>query len=146
MGMKQYDPKGVTISWNGINLNEGIAAGTFILASRTSRNWAIVIGGDGEATRVRLNDKSGTVTVTLRQGSASNLALQAILDGDQLLGSALGGLLANDTQGLSLIVATSAFIEGEPDWERSDGEGNVEWVFLAPKMKLTHAGNADANA
>ena len=146
MGMKQYDPKSVTIAWNGVTLNEGIAAGTFILATRTSRDWTMSVGSDGEATRVRSNDETGTITVTLRSGSSTNALLTAILEGDKLSGTALAGLTIKDTQGNSVLIGVNAFIEGVPDFERGDAESNVEWTFLCERLNISHLGNADANA
>jgi hypothetical protein len=144
--VKQYDPKDVTIEWNTVALNEGIAAGTFVLATQTNPDWVMSVGGDGEVTRVRSNDASGTITVTLKQGSAANDALTLIFEGDKLSSAALGALTVKDNQGDALCIGVNAFIEGPPDFERADTETTNEWVFLCERIQFVHRGNAGINA
>ncbi len=144
--MKQYDPKQVTVEWNNLSLSEGIAAGTFILATRTSRDWTMEVGSDGEVTRVAANDNTGSITLTLKQGSAQNAALTAILAGDRFLGTALGTMTIKDSRGISQCIAINAFIEGPPDFERSDTESTNDWVFLCERLEIVHAGNEQIDA
>jgi len=140
--MKQYDPKEVSISWNNISLNEGIAEGTFILAERNAPDWTQVVGSDGEVTRIRTNDASGVVTVTLKRGSAVNALLTTVLAADKLSANAVGGLTIKDNQGNSRAVAATAYIEGPPPMEFSNTETTNAWRFLCDRLELFHRGSA----
>jgi hypothetical protein len=141
--MPQYDPKQVSISWNAISLNQGIAAGTFILAERVTPDWVDEVGSDGEYLRIAQNDERGIVTVTLMQSSKVNGLLSAVLKVDKLTAGAVGGMTIKDNQGNSLAIGAVAFIEGPPPMERSNAATTNAWRFLCSKLDITQLGNAD---
>jgi hypothetical protein len=150
--VKDYDPKQVIATWvpltpgvGVINLNEGIAEGTFISISREKRSYTKKMGSDGEGTRVRSNDRSGTVTVTIRGGSATNDKLSTVLDIAENTGLGnLGPLAVDDFTGTSLATSPQAYIEGWPDKEYADDESDNDWTFICHNLVLFHGGNKDA--
>lgn len=151
--VKDYDPKKVVCSWTPkdnpygtILLNEGVAEGTMIQVSRSKRTFAKSIGGDGEGTRIKSNDFSGTVTVTVRNGSELNDKLSTILGGAETTGLGnLGPLGVEDFSGRSLATAPEAYLEGWPDKSySSESEDNMDWVLIAHNLRVFHGGNKDA--
>ena len=144
--LKEYDPKQVIITWDGVPINEGIAEGTFITIARNTRTWALNVGGDGGATRVHSNDRSVVVTVSLRMGSGTNDLLSSRVADEELDPpvSHVGALTIMDNTGNTLHFAEQAFLDGPPDDEFATEEGNRDWVLLAPVMSMGVGGNKDA--
>ena len=128
--MRQYDPKKVTISFAGIELNEHIADGTFASFDPEGTYWTISRGGDGEKTRVRTYNNGGTFTLTLKQGSPVNKKLTIIMDADLASGRGIGVLLVTDPSGNSTLVGNQAFIAGAPSYARGVDEGDITWTIL----------------
>ncbi len=144
--LKEYDPKQVIITWDGVAMNEGIAEGTFITIARNTRTWTISVGGDGGATRVHSNDRSVTITVTLRMGSATSesLASRVIDEEKDPPTPHVAALSIKDGSGNTLHFAEQAFLDGPADDSFGTEEGSRDWVLLAPVMTMEHGGNKDA--
>ena len=145
--LKQYDPKEVTITWDGVFLNEGIASGTFITIARNVRQFTLNVGGDGGGTRVRNPDRSATVTVTMRMGSQTNALLSdRILDeeADPPIPH-ITTLTIKDNSGNTLVEAPEAFLDGPPDTTFGTEEGTLEWTFLCLEMTVDVRGNLEAS-
>lgn len=139
MSLRTYDPKQVIFTWSGLVLT-GFAAGTVITAARTTDLWEMIAGSDGEVTRIKSNDRSGTVAVTLQQGSASNELLMAKVLEDEIANTAIGALLVKDfTSPTAFLAGPQAFIKRMPDWARASAdESNVEWMFAVPDLQIFH--------
>ena len=140
--LRTYDPKQVVVTFAN-NVLTGFAAGSFVTAARTVDLWEMVGGSDGEITRVKNNDRSGTVTVVLQQSSASNAFLQTQVTNDEVSNTGVGPLLVRDfVSGAGQIAAANAFIKRVPDWGRQTAdETNVEWLFACPDLQIAHDGN-----
>ena len=147
-----YDPKQVICTWTplspgigSINVNQGIAEGTFINVSREKPVYAKSMGSDGEGTRVRSTDKSGTITVTLRAGSKTNDLLSTVLQVAENTGLGnLGPILVKDFTGRSLSSSPQAYLEGWPDTEFADDESDNDWVFICHNLIIFKGGQKDA--
>lgn len=146
--LKEYNPKEVIISWDGVNMNEGIASGTFVTLARTTRTFSQNTGGDGGTTRVRSNDQSASVTVTLRAGSETNEKLSNRATDEELDPPTphVAALLVQDFSGNTLHSAPQAYLDGPANDEFATEEGNREWVLLTPQLLMGHGGNKDAGA
>jgi hypothetical protein len=144
--LKEYDPKQVIITWDGINLNEGIAEGTFIVVARTEKTFSLNVGGDGGVTRVKNNNKSGQAAVTIRMGSATNDKLNDRATDEEKDDPVthVAPLLIQDFSGRTLHSSEQAFLEGFADDEFATDEGNREWVLLCPVLRPGVRGNKDA--
>jgi hypothetical protein len=140
MAVKTYDPKAVAIIIAGIPIS-GIADGTFITAARDNPMWNSGAGSDGEGYRAKSNDKSGTVTLTLLQTSASNDALSALAKLDEASGDGVGPLLIKDNSGRTLIAAESCWIEKPADAEFAREISNREWTLKSDAIEFLNAGN-----
>jgi hypothetical protein len=146
--LKKYDPKQVTITWLGQQLNIGISEGTFVAVTRAERNSSLNVGGDGRATMVINNNRSGTIAITYRAGSSSNDYLTDRLLEDEADPETknVGPLVIQDFSGATLHSDPQAFLNGPPDDERGTDENDREWTFECPELTMEPRGNNDAAA
>ena len=142
--LKEYDPKDVVITWDGVLLNEGIADGTFITVTRNERTFALSVGGDGGSTRVRNNNRSGLVTVTLRMGSETNAQLSDKVKDEESGTPHVAPLLVQDFSGNTLHSSEQAFLDGFPDDSMGTEEGTREWTLLCPILSMDPRGSLEA--
>lgn len=126
--MLQYDPASVTVVFAG-KILDGYADGTFVSIERNSDSWALKVGADGKGTRVRTNDRSGKVTLTLMQSSAANDILSGLASADELTGKAAAPLLVRDGSGRTVAAAATAWIVKPAPAEFSKEASTRAWVF-----------------
>lgn len=145
--LKKYDPKRVSITFRGRSLKSGIVAGTFIELTRSQRNSALNMGGDGGATVVIINDRSTAVSLTLRQGSDTNDILNEYVQEDESDNGTkvIGTLQIKDITGRSLHIDEEAFLDGPPDHGFGVEEGDRTWTFQCPNMRIQVQGNNAAS-
>lgn len=130
-----YSPKDVVVTLGTIPISQGIASGTFITARRTKPTWRIIDGCDEEDVRVRTNTFSGTVSLTVRQGSPINDILTSLLVADEASGVLAAPMVIDHVHGRSLYAGSFVSIEGPPDAVFSDTEQNVPWNFICSKWR-----------
>lgn len=136
----QYDPSAVTVIYGG-HIITGYADGTFVNVQRNEPMWAIKVGADGIATRVKSSNKSGRVTVTLQQSSPSNDVLSGLAIADEQAGTGALPILVRDGSGRSLATAGKAWNPQMPDAEFGKEVGDRVWVFETDSLNLFIGGN-----
>lgn len=137
MAIKTYDPKLVIITMGGVPLG-GYADGTFLTVVRDEAKFTKVTGADGETTRAKSNNQSGTATITLLQSSASNDVLSGFAELDDLNNDGVVPFLVKDLSGRTLVAAGEAWIEEEADDEFAKETSDREWtIALGPFQKFT---------
>lgn len=79
--MKTYDPTKVTVTVGSYKLS-GFSEGSLVKCERNQDSFKLTVGGDGHQIRSKSPDRSGKITVTLLQSSASNefLSSLAVMD------------------------------------------------------------------
>lgn len=144
--LKEYDPKQVVISWDGVDVSEGIAEGTFITIASVTRDFTLNVGGDGGGTRVRNNDNSATIEVTLRRGSITNDLLSSRIQDERKDPPVkhVGQMTITDFSGNTMHTFDGCFLDGPADDEYGTEESTVTWTFMALKWTPDHKGNKDA--
>lgn len=120
---KNFDPKEVSITL-GTHIVSGYADGTFAAFAQNRDTYALTVGADGEGTRVKSNDKSGRLTITLLKASSSNEILSALASGDAQLPCIL-----KDNNGSTLLSSATAWLVRHADFEYSNEETTVEWII-----------------
>jgi len=140
MSVKPYDPAEVTITFAGI-IVEGYADGTFITAARNNPSFSLKVGASGEGARAKSNDRSGTVTLTLLQSSASNDLLSAQAALDEASGDGIGSLLIKDLSGTTLCSAETAWIQKPADVEYAKEISDRQWVLETDILNIFAGGN-----
>lgn len=139
--VKVYNPHSLAISFGGINIS-GFANGEFVSVDMNEDQFNLTVGADGESVRGRVNNGSGTVTITLLHTSQSNEDLRAILEQDRrdnaadtgVEGSGIKSLQIKDLSGRTLINCASAWIR-KPPVVNFDLEATTrEWVFESDNL------------
>lgn len=139
-----YDFRQVTVLLAGAPVT-GFADGDSISVERAADAYTMQIGLDGEASRSKQNDNSGTITLTLLAGSPANLALQALYEADDLSGVGTFPLAIADLRGSFLAATTAAWIKKVPSRSFGRDNGSVEWVLETNDLLMGHAASARAS-
>jgi hypothetical protein len=123
-----YDPKLVILSLGEVFFS-GYADGSMIQASRDGDSFTKHVGADGEVSRTRNRNRSGSVTVTLKQTSLTNDALSALLAADELFGTGVRPLWLRDMSGTTLLKADRAWLRKPADAEFGKDQSDRSWVI-----------------
>ncbi|HCU25438.1 MAG TPA: DUF3277 domain-containing protein [Deltaproteobacteria bacterium] len=134
MSAKTYDPKQIVLIVGGFQLS-GYADGTFVNVDRNEDMYTLQIGADGEGVRSKSNNRSGTVTFSLLQSSASNEILSAFAKADELSNSGVFPLLIKDTSGTSIYAAEMAWIKKIASSEFGNEAGAREWAIETDRLE-----------
>jgi len=133
MSLKTYNLKEVILTVNGIPVS-GFGDGDAVTVEFSEEAWTMVVGADGEVTRSRTNNESGSFQVTLMQTSEANGIFQQWMQQDKLFGRALVGVTLTDTTRGEVIAATQCWIEQTPSREFNRDAGSRVWTIMAPRL------------
>lgn len=133
--MKNYDPKDVAIVFKG-QLITGIMSGTFVSVERNEDSYEKTSGAGGDITRVRKNDKSGMVTVTLQSESPSNAVFDAAHLQDELTNLGSGNIEVTNVNSTGSATAAEAWVQKPAKVEYSDGATGREWKIECAVLSL----------
>lgn len=145
MAVREYNPAEVNLIVGG-NIIQGYAEDTFVVVARNEQSFTLNIGSDGEGVRSKSNNFSGTLTLTLQQGSPSNDILSALNQADELNGGGVVSLLLQDANGTSLVAMETAWIQRPADQEFARESGTREWVIETDRMTTFVGGNDQLSA
>lgn len=138
--LANYDSKQVTITFGAYTLS-GYAPDSKVTVSRNEDAFSMQIGSDGEPTRSRNNNKSGSFTVRLAQSSAYNDILSGLAAIDEVSGGSVYPMMVKDVSGTTLCAAESAWIRKYPDSEFAVEAGEREWIFDTGVLVMYVGGN-----
>ncbi|MBC3540659.1 phage structural protein [Rufibacter sediminis] len=145
-GVKTYDPKNVQVILGGTPAS-GFTDGTFISVAPDEDLYTKTIGADGEASRARSNNKSATVTLTLKQTSSTNDVLSTFVAADQVSDSGVFPLMIKEIgSGRTLVFAQAAWVQRFPDLAYSKEVEDREWVIAVGQMDIFIGGNSFSGA
>lgn len=139
MSLRTFDPKEVSIIFGELIIR-GFGE-TAISVVRDNPAWQMVIGADGEATRVKSNDRSGTITITLQQSSPSNDDLSTIALADEVSNAGLRPFFMKDNLGSTIYSAASAYIEQVPEAAYGKTPNERTWVIKTDNLIAFLGGN-----
>lgn len=135
----QYDPGQVILTVNGINIT-GYASGTFVSVERSVDAFSMSVGSDGEVTRVKSQNLSGTIRVTLVQGSPSNDTLNDLASQDEQSSDAVFAVQLKDNNGTTLAQGSKSWIQKKPTVTFATESENREWALAVASMNYTVGG------
>lgn len=139
--MKTYDFKSVAVIIGG-RIMSGFAEGDDAIQIGFDNNhWSTQVGADGEVTRSKGNNNTGTLKIKLQQTSESNDVLSAFYQSDRLANSGKFPLMVKDNSGTSLYVAEDAWIEKVADSSFGANAGDREWTIKIANLVATLGGN-----
>lgn len=147
-----YDPQKVSVSIV-VNAAAGLeqssisaddyAEGTFIRVSRARPMWSKRVGATGSVTRSKSNDRSGSCSLTLEQGSAINALLTKLAKADDDTNAGVAALLIKDQSGGDLASGKNCWLVGPADLMKSAEAGTVEWTFDIDVLDVQNNGLAE---
>lgn len=139
--MYQYDPKDISMIFAGINI-QGFADGTFVNVERNEDQFSLAVGAQGEGTRIKNNNRSGRITITLQQSSPSNAELDALATADELSNSGFGPVLVRDNGGQDLHKGEVAWIVKKPAAAYAKELSNREWIIETDNLQTFIRGSS----
>lgn len=142
--MRTYNPADVVISIGGVPMS-GFADGTFLLIDRDENAFTKVTGADGTTTRVKSNNRSGTMTLTLKQSSPSNDVLSGFAALDELTSSGVVPVLIKDLSGNSIFFSATGWVQKYASSEFGKEISNREWVIDLADTDFFVGSNAENN-
>lgn len=143
MSVRTFDPASVVITVGGVPMS-GFADGTFLLVDRDEDAFVKVTGADGTSTRVKSNNRAGTLTLTLKQSSPSNDVLSGFAILDELSNSGVVPVLVKDLSGNSLYFSATGWIQKMPASEFGKEINNREWIIDLVDVDMFVGSNAQS--
>jgi hypothetical protein len=144
MALYSFDPKKLSVIV-GPYVIKGFSE-SMLTITKTSDAFSMVVGADGEATRVKSNDGSATITLTLQQGSPSNDQLSLIATADELSNSGVFPLLIKDNLGNTVAAAGTCFISKLPDVTFGKTQNDRSWNIMTDNLIMFVGGSASTTA
>lgn len=128
-----YSSEDVQIAWSGIPLT-GLSADSFITITPTEDVMQANVGGDGLAEVSYSPDRTGTVVVSLQQGSVSARLLAASVGG-----RVSGDLTIVDPSGSIFALCKDARIMTRPEITRgvNAGDNTNDFTFWCEELIYT---------
>lgn len=137
--LRQYNPLQVVGSWTtatgSVDILDGRIDGSFLQTTSDNKRWARENDQHGNATRVKMNNRGGTITVTLSASSPTNSQLSARVEADDATEAVVGFLLLKDLNGNTVVEADGAFLEDIPDPSFGSDRGSRAWVFQCAAVR-----------
>jgi hypothetical protein len=138
---REFDPQNVVLSIGGTPI-QGFASGTFIEVDQDSDAFSDVAGAHGDVSRARIHDERGTITVTLVQGSSSNLLLSGLINADRAArnGAGVFPIFLRDRGGSSIYEGARCWVRKAPAAPFGTEIQNRVWVIRVAKLKRIDGG------
>jgi hypothetical protein len=139
--MKTYSAKDHTLNYGGVDIT-GLAD-DFLVAARNEDGFTDVPSADGEITRNKNANQSGTVTITLKNSSSANTTLGALALADEVNGGGVTSFVMLDLLGNTVISGAECWVRKLPDINRGKEVGETVWVIAVAKLVIVPGGNND---
>jgi hypothetical protein len=128
--MYQYSVDKVELTWQGLDLKDGLAKGSSITESRTNpARWTMTADSRGKVTRSKQTDGSGTVTLLATQAGALHQSLRLLVEQDAGDKPAVGPMVLKDLTTGEQFTYKAAFVMTDPDEIRGDEAQDFSWVM-----------------
>lgn len=127
--MRQYSADGVKVSWFGINLDEGLAAGTFLQITRNAPTWTQKPNGLGGVVRLYNPDLSGSVSLQIDAESRTHQSLVTVALADRVSRSIVGPIVIRDQATREATVCNKAYISTVPNLQKGTQSTVLSWIF-----------------
>jgi len=139
-GIATIDPA-MVVTTVGKGIVGGFADGTFINVEYTADFFSKVTGSDGLTTRIKQNDFSGTITLTLKQSSLSNDFLMSLVILDRQANAGIVPVSIKDLLGTTKMVTGFAWVRKPPASVYSKNVENREWILDCATLRMYVGGN-----
>lgn len=142
MAVKTFDPKQVVLAFGGVPIS-GYADGEFISIEQTSDAFTMSSGADGDVSRVRNNDDTATLTLTLAMTSPSNDVLSGFLEADKRTGAGVVPIAIKDLSGRTTAASGNAWVRRAPTANFGKEVSTREWTIDIANLVLLVGGNGE---
>ncbi|ODN41243.1 phage structural protein [Piscirickettsia litoralis] len=130
-----YSAEDVIVIIGGISVS-GFADGSAVKIKRNTPTFKSKVGMKGDVTRVKSSDRTGLLTLTLKQSSNINQAFSALALADEATGDGVFPILVKSPNNFTIAVAEHAYIQEWPEIDFSDDESNIEWQIAVADLTL----------
>ena len=136
--MRQYSFDQVELSWQGLDLKDGLASGTSISEGATVPDrWTFTSDARGEQTRSKRTDGSGTLTLIATQAGRLHQSLRALAIADEQDRNIVGPLVLKDLSSGETFTYKATCIATHPDEVRADVTQDFPWVLRFESVSRT---------
>lgn len=128
-----YESSAIEISWNGIDLSEGIAADSFLSIVPLGNRIEETFGADGDMAVSKQANKGATITLTLQQTSETNKKIAKIAFAQDITGGKIPVKpfrVVDHTGNSANFLAHNAFLKTNASHEFGANVGEKTWVFV----------------
>lgn len=140
MTTKTYDPSEVSVIIGG-QIITGFDEGDSIEVAMNEDAFTLKVGSQGDATRTKNANLSGTLKLVLQQASEANAVLQGLLTQDQLSGNGTFPFLVRDNSGNDVHKAETAWVKRQPNAAYGKESGTREWMIESGRVLSILGGN-----
>lgn len=142
MATKTWDPNRNVLIFGGHRV-QGFAEGTGV-SIEVPGGFSKKTGLDGETTRSKLHDRSGTMTITLMATSESNAFLSALYAADRAApnGAGIVPFTFQDLDGESIFSSAKSWVANDPTVTLDSEVGTREWTIDFSDHRVINAGAA----
>lgn len=140
MPVATLDPKKVIITVAGVPIT-GYSKSSFVKIEREEDSFKKETGADGLTTRVKSNNRSGTITITLQQSSISNSLLSKINRLDEQSASMVVPVTVTDLSGLSSSFSATGWVRKPADQEWGAEAKERQWMIDCADLSTLLGGN-----
>lgn len=138
---RQHDPAEVIFNVGGRDIS-GYALGTFIEVDRNKDAFTTVVGSDGEVTRVKSQDRSGTFKCMLQQASPSNDYFSSLATSDEQSSKGVVPILLKDMNGNTIAQCKQGWVKKKAKTDFADTAENREWIFETGSLQYDVGGQS----
>lgn len=135
MATATYDPRNVTVLIGAL-IGSGFADGTFIQVERNNPTFTVISGASGETARVKSNDKTGKVTLTLMATSPLNDTLTGFMKADEIRNNGKFPLSIRELTGTTVLASLEAWVSKPPRVEYGKENGTREWEIEVGTLEM----------
>ena len=134
-----FDPCQISVIFNGAIIC-GFADNDFVEISYDVENmFSDHCSIDGQVTRIKNNDKRGTVVLKLNSTSSSNKVLSTMAQVDQKTQTAAGAILIKDQKGETVVTGANCWIAGWPKATIGKEIAVREWRIRVAQLEVFYA-------
>jgi len=130
-----HDPGQIIITVGPVPIVD-YADGTFVKVTRSEDTFKVVVGADGEATRVRSRNQAGTFEITLKRSSPSNDGLSALALSDEASGIGVVPTFVKDLNGTTVHVAAKSWVRKMAESELGKDLSNTVWTIETGNLTM----------
>lgn len=141
MSLQTYDPSEVSVFIALLYETTGFAPNSLVQISKDTSSYQTLKGGAGGVERVKNEDETYTMTLSLSQTSPTNSILNALAVLDNVSGRGIFPIFVKDSSGQSLFLAGSCWIESPATASYTGSIETREWTIKCSEMNFSLAGN-----